>query len=448
MGQGGDVLLVGYPKVAQVLPGSIAAEVGVLPGFALVAVNGQAVVDILDYRWALASERLTLTLVDQANEPWEIEIEKEYGEDIGLVFEYPTIAPLHNCKNNCLFCFVAQLPPGVRCTLCVKDDDYRLSSLHGSFVTLTNLSESDWQRLLEVRPSPLYVSVHTTNGPLREQMMRNPKAGQILQQLRTLADQHIEMHCQIVLVPGINDGAELEKTVHDLLALWPAVQSVAIVPVGLTAHRSQLPLLRKTTIEDARNVIADLLPLARQARRKLGVSFVYLADEFFLLAGSALPERRYYDDFPQIENGIGLTRLLLDELKPCLRRLPKRLSRPRRVIWVTGSLAAPVLQTVAWELNRIENLWVDVLAVPNRFFGESVTVTGLLTGQDILAALQQVAPAGAQILLPEVALRAEERDFLDGMTLDELQQALPQTEIIVTPIEGQSLIVNTLGEEA
>lgn len=412
------------------------------------SLNGQPIVDILDYRWALASERLTLTLLDDTDESWEVEIDKEYGEDIGIVFEHPTIAPLHNCKNNCLFCFVAQLPTGVRRTLCVKDDDYRLSSLHGSFVTLTNLSESDWQRLLTMRPSPLYVSVHTTNGSLREQMMRNPKAGQIMEQLRTLAEHHIEIHCQIVLVPGVNDGAELDRTIHDLLSLWPAVQSVAIVPVGLTAHRSQLPLLRKTTQHEARAVINELLPLARRARRKLGVSFIYLADEFFLLAGSGVPERRYYDDFPQIENGIGLTRHLLDELKPYLRRLPKRLPRPRRVIWITGSLAAPILQTVAWKLSSIEGLWVDVCAVSNRFFGESVTVTGLLTGQDILAALQVVDIDGTQILIPEVTLRTEEKDFLDGMTLADLQQALPQATVIATPMEGKALVTYTLGEEA
>lgn len=448
MGAGRGQLLVAYPRILRVVPGSIAADIGIKPGFSLVAVNGQTIVDILDYRWALASERLSLTLLDDTKASWEVDIDKEYGEDIGLVFEHPTIAPLHNCKNNCLFCFVAQLPPGVRNTLCVKDDDYRLSSLHGSFVTLTNLSENDWQRLLTMRPSPLYVSVHTTSGSLRAQMMRNPKAGQIMEQLRLLAEHHIEIHCQIVLVPGVNDGAELERTIRDLRSLWPAVQSVAVVPVGLTAHRDQLPLLRKTTQSEARAVVNELLPLARQAQRELGVSFVYLADEFFLLAGSRVPARRYYDDFPQIENGIGLTRHLLDELKPGLRRLPKRLSSPRRVIWVTGSLAAPMLQMVAWQLNSIEGLWVDVCAVPNRFFGESVTVTGLLTGQDILTALQTIDAHGAQILIPEVTLRAAERDFLDGMTFTDLQQALPQATMIATPVEGQALITYTLGGEA
>lgn len=436
-----------YPRIAQVVPESIAAELGVKAGFALVAVNGQAVVDILDYRWALASERLTLTLLDIAKDVWEVEIEKDYGEDIGLVFEHPTIAPLYKCKNNCLFCFVAQLPPGVRHTLCIKDDDYRLSSLHGSFITLTNLSDADWQRLLTMRPSPLYVSVHTTNGSLRQKMMRNPRAGTILEQLQILAAHHIEIHCQVVLVPDLNDGAELDRTITDLLALWPAVQSVAIVPVGLTAHRDHLTTLRRATTQDARQVIDKLLPVAQRAKRDLGVSFVYLADEFFLLAQRQVPERTYYDDFPQIENGIGLTRLMLDELEPCLQRLPRRLATERHVIWVTGHLIAPVLQEMAWELNQVEGLWVDVLSVPNNFFGQSVTVTGLLTGQDILAALQGIATDNAYILVPEVALREQEQDFLDDMTLNELEQALPRAKVIVTPTDGEALIHRTLGEE-
>ncbi|NLY53663.1 MAG: DUF512 domain-containing protein [Firmicutes bacterium] len=437
-----------YPRIAKVVPGSIADQVGVQAGFSLVAINGQTIEDILDYRVAIANDSLTLSLIDTGGQLWEIDIEKEYGEDLGLVFDHPTLAPLHRCQNNCLFCFVAQLPPRVRPTLRVKDDDYRLSSLHGSFVTLTNLSEADWQRLLDVRPSPLYISVHTTNGRLREKLMRNPKAGKIMEQLRKLADHHIEMHCQIVLVPGFNDGMELERTMNDLLSLWPAVQSVAIVPVGLTRHRIHLPPLCKADAADARAVIDSLLPLARRLRRKLGVSFAYLADEFFVLANSDVPERRYYDDFPQKENGIGLLRLLLDELAPHLKRLPRRLSERTRVFWVTGTSAAPTLQRIAQRLNQIEGLWVDVVPVANRFFGETVTVAGLLCGQDILATLEGMDIDGAKVLIPAVALRTEEQDFLDDMTFAELQGALPQARLIATPVEGQALIDYTLGKEA
>ncbi len=435
-------------KIIEVVPGSIAAEIGIKPGFRLIALNGETLIDILDYRWAMANDHLSLSLLDDANEPWEVEIDKEYGEDIGLVFEHPTIKPILRCKNNCLFCFVAQLPSGVRPSLCVKDDDYRLSAFHGSFITLTNLSSGDWERLLAKRPSPLYISVHTTNGALRQKLMRNPQAGRILEQLRILADHHIEMHCQIVLVPGINDGEELQHTIQDLLSLWPAVQSVAVVPVGLTAHRENLPLLRRATGVEARAVIDALMPLSREAKRKLGVSFVYLADEFFLMSSSQVPRRDYYDDFPQIENGIGLTRLLLDDVRPLLRRLPKRLAESRRVVWVTGTLAAPVLGSIAVELNSIEGLWVDVCAVPNYFLGESVTVAGLLSGHDILTSLRALDLRGAFVLIPEVALRPAESDFIDGYRLADLQRALPQATIIATPTTGRALITNTLGEEA
>lgn len=441
------MMLVAYPKILRVVPESIADAIGIRPGFSLVAIDGQAIKDILDYRWAIANDSLLMTFLDDQDALWEIDIEKDYGEDIGIVFEHPTIIPLQRCQNNCIFCFVAQLPPGVRSTLCVKDDDYRLSSLHGSFVTLTNLTDDDWQRLLAMRPSPLYVSVHTTNGQLRAKMMGNPKAGLILEQLRTLAAANIEIHCQIVLVPGVNDGLELKRTVQDLLELWPAVQSVAIVPVGLTGHRSQLPVLRQTSMTEARAVIDLLLPLTQKMRQKLGVSFIYLADEFFLLAGSEVPERAYYDDFPQSENGIGLTRLLLDEVTPLLADLPTDLENQRRVIWVTGVAATPIMQALARKMNCVAGLWVDVLTVPNRFFGQSVTVAGLLAGQDILQALRAIEVDGAYVLVPQVALRQEENDFLDDMTFVELQQALPGACIIAAPSEGQTLIELTLGKE-
>lgn len=436
-----------YPQVVDIVPDSIAMQVGIQPGFSLVALNQKPIGDILDYRWAIASEHLTLAMLDLEANPWEIDIEKDYGEDLGLIFEHPTIAPIKHCQNNCQFCFVSQLPGKTRPTLRVKDDDYRLSALHGSFITLTNLTETDWQRILQAKPSPLYVSVHTTNGPLRAELMRNPRADRIMQQLRTLAEHHIEMHCQVVLVPGINDGSELDRTVNDLLSLWPAVQSVAVVPVGLTKHRTGLTPLRAVSRADARAVIDRLLPLARRARRKLGVSFVYLADEFFVLANCQVPDHRYYDDFPQLENGIGLVRRLQDEVAPLFPRVPRRLAASRHVIWVTGTSAASILAGIARRLNQIEGLWIDVVAVPNLFFGESVTVAGLLTGGDILRALQERDVEGKVILIPEVALRQDEEDFLDDMTLDQLRAALPAAEIVVTSMTGQALVRDTLGEE-
>lgn len=436
------------PKVAQVLPESIAAEVGIEPDFVLMAINGEEIEDILDYRWALAAENLTLLLSDADGAPWEVEIEKEYGEDLGLIFEYPTLAPIQRCHNNCLFCFVAQLPRGVRSSLMVKDDDYRLSSLHGSFVTLTNLDDHAWERLITMRPSPLYVSVHTTNGPLRAKMMNNPKAALILQQLKTLAQHKIEVHCQIVLVPDFNDDHELEKTLNDLKKLWPSVQSVAIVPVGLTAHRLHLPKLRPFDPKTAAAVIKSVSPFQEQAKEECGLSFIYLADEFFLLAGEPIPPKDYYDDFPQKENGIGLVRLFLDQIHSSLTSLPSSITKERHVVWVTGHLAAPVLRKIAETLRPIGNLRVDVLPVANNFFGEAITVTGLLTGRDILAALTENMPASAtHVLIPAVALREFDGDFLDDMSFATLVAAFPEVQIMAVDNDGVALIDSTLGRE-
>jgi putative radical SAM enzyme (TIGR03279 family) len=268
-----------------------------------------------------------------------------------------------------------------------------------------------------------------------------------MEQLKALSERRIELHCQIVLVPGQNDGPELERTVNDLLSLWPAVQSVAVVPVGLTGHRDHLPKLRLSTSVEARQVIDFLLPLGRQMQRRLGVSFAYLADEWFVLAESIVPERGYYDDFPQIENGIGLTRQLLDEALPSLRKLPRSLSSSRRVFWVTGKSAANVLRRLAERLNQVEGLWVDVLPVANTLFGESVTVTGLVAGADIVEALNQVATDGATVLIPDVMLRPLEQDFLDDVTFAELKEAFPKARVILTPTNGHSLVQYSIEEE-
>ncbi len=434
-------------QIQAVVPGSIGDDIGIEPGFVLTAVNGQPVTDIVDYRQAIAGEYLTLSFLDDAGSPWEVEVEKEFGDDLGLVFENPTIQPVKLCRNNCQFCFVRQQPGGMRPTLQVKDDDYRLSALQGSFVTLTNLSNDEWQRILKLRLSPLYVSVHTTNGDLRARMLRNPHAAKIMAQLRELASQQIEMHCQIVLVPGLNDGEELERSVDDLLSLWPAVQSLAVVPVGLTSHRQGLPELRLFDRYEARAVLDYLLPLSRRLRRRFGCSFVYPSDEFFVLAEAIVPERRYYDDFPQIENGVGLIRLLLDGANELLKRLPKRINPPRHVVWVTGVSAASTLERLAARLNQVEGLWVDVLVCDNDTFGSSVTVTGLLGGRDIIRKLKSLDLAGKVVLIPEVVLREAEQDFLDDVTFVDLVAEFPEATVLLTPVNGTALIKYTLGEE-
>lgn len=433
--------------IQAVVPGSIGEEIGIEPGFTLTAVNGQPVTDIVDYRQAIAGEYLTLSFLDETGSVWEAEVEKDYGDDLGLVFDKPTIQPIKLCRNNCQFCFVRQQPTGMRPTLQVKDDDYRLSVLQGSFVTLTNLSDEEWERILHLRLSPLYISVHTTNGDLRASMLRNPRAARIMEQLRALASQQIEMHCQIVLVPGLNDGVELERTVNDLLSLWPAVQSLAVVPVGLTGYRQGLPELKTVGKDGSRKVLDYLLPLARRLRRKLGCSFVYPSDEFFVLADSLVPERHFYDDLPQIENGVGLIRLLLDDAHALLKHLPKQVTPSRQVIWVTGVSSAPTLRCLSGRLNQIEGLWVDIAVVDNHTFGRSITVAGLLGGRDIIRALKSLDIAGKVVLIPDVLLRETERDFLDDVTYADLVSEFPLANIVLTPTNGSALVKYTLGED-
>lgn len=434
-------------EISSVVPGSLAEQLGLGPGSVLQQVNGQAVADILDFRLAMAEESVDVVWRDADGQERSGRVNKAYGQDLGIVFASPTIDRLKLCRNNCQFCFVRQQPSGLRSTLTLRDDDYRLSALQGSFITLTNLAESEWQRILDLRLSPLYISVHTTNGPLRERLLQNPAAGRIMQQLQELQQRQIEVHCQIVLVPGLNDGAELERTISDLATLWPTVQSVAVVPVGLTAHRDRLPELRTPNGEEARQVIDYLLPQGKRFRKQSGVSWAYLADEWFVLAGSLVPERSYYDDFPQIENGVGLVRLLLDEATKALRTAPGSLDIPRRVIWVTGYSAANTLGRVAERMNRIERLWVDVLPVQNRLFGSSVTVAGLVPGRDIMQALRGRRTDGAVILVPDVMLRPLELDFLDDISWEELQASFPNAQVRLVPTDGQSLVRYTLGEE-
>lgn len=434
-------------EIAAVVPGSLAEQLGMQPGAILKQVNGQPVADILDFRLAMAEEEVEVQWLDRDGQLRSGQVTKGYGQDLGIVFASPTIDRLKHCQNNCQFCFVRQQPGGLRPTLTLRDDDYRLSALQGSFITLTNLAEHEWQRILDLRLSPLYISVHTTNGKLREQLLQNPAAGKILEQLRELHQRQIEVHCQVVLVPGLNDGPELRRTISDLAEFWPTVQSVAVVPVGLTAHRSRLPELCTPSADEARQVIDYLLPESRRFRQQSGVSWVYLADEWFVLAGSLVPERSYYDDLPQIENGVGLVRLLLDQAAKTLRNVPARLVKPRRVLWVTGLSAANTLRRIAERLNRIEQLWVDVLPIKNQLFGESVTVAGLVSGRDIIAALRRQPLDDAVVLVPDVMLRPLERDFLDDVSWEELQSAFPSAHIRLTPTDGQSLVRYTLGEE-
>ena len=408
--------------ISAVTPDGLGAELGLTPGDRLIAVNNQPVQDIIDLSFALADEYVEI-LIEKSNGQQELhEIEKEYNDDLGIEFESAVFDKVRQCANRCVFCFVDQMPPGMRETLYIKDDDYRLSFLYGNFVTLTNLTDNDKKRIRQLHLSPLYVSVHTTNGELRARMLNNKRAADILTQLQELIEQGSEIHTQVVLCPGFNNGQELDRTIRELYALSPAALSLAIVPVGLTRYRDQCHRLRVFTPEEARDVIDQVTKWQDKCRGETETNFVYLADEFYLAAGHPIPDYERYDDFPQLENGVGLVRSFLDEWKSCLE-LGYGYQQSLSIDVVCGMSAAKVLNPLLDELV-IPGLTVRLVPVENRFFGPNVTVTGLLTGDDILTGLKGFSGERHGIIIPGIALKKGEAVFLDGMKPIEIEQAL------------------------
>jgi len=405
--------------IEGVAAGSIAAEFELQAGDRLLAVNGHRLRDLIDYSYYTSSEQeLLLEIARQDGETWELEVEREQGEPLGLTFSTP--APAH-CRNNCIFCFVHQLPRGLRKPLYVKDEDYRLSFLNGNYVTLANLRPAELQRIIEQRLSPLYISVHATNPELRQQLLGKQGIPPILEQLRVLAAARITLHTQVVLCPGINDGPELERTVADLAALYPAVHSLAIVPLGLPRHRQKLTRLQAVDQQYATAFITEWGPRTRALKRSLGEPFLFLADEFYLKAGHPFPPLREYGDLPQIENGVGLVPLFLREASRTVRA-----ARPVGnflVTVTTGVSSFPFVGEFLTQLGEKTGLTVVPVAVENRLFGESVTVSGLVSGNDIVTALSGVV-VGRALLVPDVMLKEGEGLFLDDLPLEELGRKL------------------------
>ena len=405
--------------VEAVAPGSISEEMGVEPGDRLLGVNNHPLRDLIDYSYhTQADDDLLLEIAKPDGEVWELEIEREPSEPLGLTFQAPEPA---RCRNNCIFCFVHQLPRGLRKPLYVKDEDYRLSFLNGNYVTLANLKPAELARIIDQRLSPLYISVHATNPALREQMLGRQGIPHILGQLRDLAAGRISMHTQVVLCPGINDGLELERTVSDLAGLHPAVQSLAVVPLGLTRHRGRLPQLKPVEADYARAFVATWGARAKALNKRLGEPFLFLADEFYLKAELPFPSLREYGDLPQIENGVGMVPLFQRDAAQVLRT-----ARPVGDVKVTVVTGASAVGFVGEFLARLEERTgarIVPVAVENRLFGESVTVTGLVSGNDILAALEG-NDIGVGLLVPDVMLKEGEGLFLDDVSLEELQRRL------------------------
>lgn len=406
--------------ISKVLPDSIAMEAGLEAGDRLITVDGENVRDIIDLSFALADENVELLIEKSNGERELLEIEKDYDEDLGIEFESAVFDGVRRCANRCIFCFVDQMAPGMRESLYVKDDDYRLSFLYGNFVTLTNITPQDMDRIRRLHLSPLYISVHTTNGALREKMLNNKNAGKIMSQLDTLITNGIEMHTQIVLCPDINDGSELEKTIGDLYALHPNVLSMAIVPVGLSRYRENCYSLQVFTPQQALDVVTMVNKWQQKCRKENGTSFVYLSDEFYLAAGQPIPEYDFYDGFPQLENGIGLIRNFLHEWEQ-EAIAGDGYKEPHHIDVLCGVSAEKILGPLL-DAVKIPNLTIRVISVENNFFGTDITVSGLLTGQDILATLGQDQGKRTGVIIPGTSLRKGEGIFLDNMTLDELER--------------------------
>ncbi|MEB3307722.1 MAG: TIGR03279 family radical SAM protein [Cyanobacteriota bacterium] len=414
--------------VAAVEAGSIGEELGFQPGDRLVTINGSRPRDLIDLQILFGEEELVLEVEDPDGSLHRVELEKDPDQGLGLEFTEALFDGLRQCNNHCPFCFIDQQPPGKRHSLYLKDDDFRLSFLYGSYLTLTNLSEADWRRIEQQRLSPLYVSVHATDPELRSNLLVNPRAALLMDQLHWFDERNLQIHAQVVVCPGINDGDALDRTLRDLASFaggaWPAVLSIAVVPVGLTRFRPPGRELQPVDQGSARAVISLGERLQREFLLRLGRRCVWLSDEWYLIAGSPLPERASYEDFPQQENGVGSIRAFLESLEIATRQLPERLASPRRLSWVVGKLVAGALRPAVQRLNAIEGLELILHGLPSPYWGQDQVVTGLLTAADLLAGLTG-RDLGEQLLLPAVMLRQGQAVFLDDVALEDLERQLP-----------------------
>lgn len=423
--------------IEKIIEGSLAEELELQKGDIIHSVNGNKPKDIIDFQFLWSDIYIELE-IERADETFIIEFEKEMDEPLGVVFASAVFDKLRTCRNKCLFCFVDQMPFGLRESLYQKDDDYRLSVLQGSFVTLTNLSDEDLKRIISLHLSPLYVSVHTTNPELRVRLLKNPRAALIKDMLNKLAQNGIEFHTQIVLCPGINDGEFLNQSIIDLVNMWPECKSLAIVPVGITRFRDKLEPINTFSKEEAQALIKEISLLQEEYKKKLGYSFIWLSDEFYITADMDLPNTEVYEDFPQLENGVGMTALFRQQFFESEHLLPQKLSKNEKFYLVAGISGEKGIRPIVQRLNQIENLEIVVKTLENDFFGSSVTVSGLLTGHDLLRGLKGLEE-GARVLIPAVMLRTYENKFLDDCAIEDVEKEL-KIKLIPVEIDGLKLI--------
>ena len=435
-------------KIRSVDPDSPARRAGVRIGETLTEVNGHPIVDVLDYKFHTYDPRLILKLKEENGRERTVRVRKAEGEDLGLNFETYLMDRARSCANRCIFCFVDQMPPGMRETLYFKDDDARLSFLMGNYITLTNLSRRELQRIMDLHISPVNISVHTMNPELRVKMMGNKRAGKVLEYVKRLADAGIKINTQLVLCPGYNDGDELTFSLEELGKLYPSVQSIAAVPVGLTCYRDGLTGLNPFTKEQSLDVISRIDSYNSQFMCYNNMNIAFAADEFYLSADLPMPEYSRYGEFAQLENGVGLWTLLKSEFDEAILKIPEgyTLKKDRRITMATGAAAFRLIEYIAKTVEKkVANIHIEVVKIPNRLFGERITVAGLLTGGDIAAGLEGTSLYD-ELLIPAVSLRNERDIFLDDMSVEELSQKL---NIKVTPVEndGFEMLDKILGEQ-
>ena len=431
-------------RISKVIPDSLAAELGFEPGDAIASINGVSPRDLIDYQFLCADEFLELEVIDAQGKTHYLEIEKEYDDDLGLEFETALFDGLIQCNNKCPFCFIDQQPPGKRSSLYLKDDDYRLSFLYGSYLTLTNLTSKEWERIEQMRLSPLYVSVHATEPEIRTRLLKNPRASQILSQLNWFQEKRLQIHAQVVVCPHLNDEVHLERTLLDLASFHqgeiPAVISAAVVPVGLTKFRPQEDELIPVSREKAKQVIKQVQQLQQQFSRKLGTNFAWLADEWFLIAQEELPPESHYEDYPQIGNGVGSIREFIKQFQARANQmLPATIEPPRKLTWVVGNAVERAFQPLVKRLNQVIGLDVNLVALNSNYWGQEITVTGLLTGQDLLKGLYN-KDLGNRILLPSVMLKHDDNKFLDDLTVEEVAAKL---QVDIFPVSGIEELIDS-----
>lgn len=442
--------------IDKIIPGSIAEELELEKGDALISINGNEIGDVFDYHYLINDEYLEVVIQKADGEEWELEIEKEYHEDLGIEFENSFMDDYKSCTNKCIFCFIDQMPPGMRDTLYFKDDDSRLSFLQGNYITLTNMKDHDFERIIQYKLAPINISVHTTNPELRCMMLHNRFAGEALKKLDRLYEAGIQMNGQVVLCKGVNDGEELERTISDLTKYLPYMESMSVVPVGLSKYREGLYPLEPFTKEDAINVIKTIEKWQNICYKEHGVHFVHASDEWYLLAGLPLPEENSYDGYIQLENGVGMLRLLMTEFSDALEeyqaerkeeitsRLLDKFGGSYKVTIATGRLAAPFMEQLAEDVMKtFPGYEVEIAPIRNDFFGEMITVSGLITGGDLLAQMKD-KNIGNALGIPCNMLRMGEHVFLDDISVEEVEKTL-QVPVVIVKSSGQDLLNAMLG---